>query len=163
MNRENKWHDWATPLTTGAFALSAVTGILLFFKVQFGLVKPVHEWLSWLLVIGAIFHVIVNRRPLMKYISKPLGKGILIIFFVLICASMLPLQDKKGKHPLAKVSDSIIQSPLSAVAQVANHQPDEAMNMLKSKGISVERMDQTIKEIATTNRTSPLRILDVIF
>ncbi len=151
-------HEWVTPITIGAFALSAVTGIMLFFKVQLGLVKPIHEWLSWLLVIGTIFHGIVNRQLFMKYISKPVGRGILIFFFLLICISMLPLGNRQ-KHPLAKVSDAVIQSPLWKVEQIANQEQGEAMNILKSKGISVERRDQTIKEIAASNRTSPLHIL----
>jgi len=55
MNDQNKMREWATPVTIGAFGLIALTGVMLFFKVQYGMVKPVHEWLSWLLVIGAVF------------------------------------------------------------------------------------------------------------
>lgn len=163
MKNEIKLREWVTPMTTGAFALSAITGIMLFFNVQLGFVKHAHEWLSWLLVIGAIFHVIVNRHVLVKYLSKPMGKVILVVFLALIGASVLPNGHDPGMHPLARVNETIIQSPLSSVALVANHEPEEAVNMLNLKGIYVERLDQTIIEIARSNRMSPVRVLDAIF
>jgi FtsH-binding integral membrane protein len=86
---------WVTPFTLGAFVLSAVTGILLFFKVHIGLIKPTHEWLSWLLVIAAVLHILLNYRPLMKTLSQPLGKALLVVFALLIGASFLPLGDQK--------------------------------------------------------------------
>ncbi len=168
MKNDFDLRKWATPVTIGAFALSAVTGILLFFNVRTGMVKPVHEWLSWLLVVGTMFHAIINRHGLMKYLSKPLGRGIMIFFALLICASLLPLGEGQGKsnsrgNPLARATDSLIRSPLTEVAQIADHEADEAVGLLKSKGINVERKDQTIQEIAAENRVNPLRVLDAIF
>ena len=80
-------HEWATPLTIGAFALSAFTGILLFFKIHLGLIKQAHEWLSWLLVFGTLCHLMVNWRSTVRYFSKPVGRGILFVFF---CSSVPP-------------------------------------------------------------------------
>jgi len=154
---------WATPVTTGAFALSAVTGILLFFHVQIGMVKVAHEWLSWIFVLGAIFHVILNRQVFMKYFSKPIARGIMIVFLVLICASLLPLGGGQRKSPVAKVTDSVVKSPLTEVAQISNRQPDEAVNALRARGISVDRTDQTIQDIAAQNHMNPVRVLDAIF
>lgn len=166
MKNDFNLRKWATPVTIGAFALSAVTGILLFFNVRAGMVKPVHEWLSWLLVVGVIFHAIVNRQCFVKYLSKPLGRGIMIFFALLIGASLLPLGEGQGKshsNPMARASDSLIRSPLTEVSQIADHEADEAVGLLKSKGISVERKDQTIQEIAAKNKMNPVRVLDAIF
>ncbi|MDD2465948.1 MAG: DUF4405 domain-containing protein [Desulfobulbus sp.] len=88
---------WVTPFTLGAFLLSAVTGILLFFKVHSGLIKPTHEWLSWLLVIAAVLHIVLNYRPLLKTLTQPLGKTLMVIFVLLIGVSFLPLGDQ-GEH-----------------------------------------------------------------
>jgi hypothetical protein len=163
MKNKNKLRDWATPITTGAFVLSAVTGIMLFFKLEFHLIKHMHEWLSWFLVIGTILHLIANGRASMRYLSKPTGKFILILFLLLTCASFLPIDVKHGEHPSKKISEAIIQSPLSEVAQIADHPLNEAINILKSKGIQAANQEQTIREIAAQNHTSPLAILDAIF
>ena len=87
---------WVTPFTTGAFFLSAVTGILLFFKVHYGLIKWSHEWLSWLLVIGVVLHIGLNYRPLIRTLVRPVGKAILVLFALLLLLSFLPIEG--GHH-----------------------------------------------------------------
>ncbi|MCE5212954.1 MAG: DUF4405 domain-containing protein [Deltaproteobacteria bacterium] len=163
MKNTNKLREWATPITIGAFALSAVTGIMLFFKVELGLIKPVHEWLSWLLVIGTILHLIANWKASVHYISKPVGKGILIFFLVLIFSAFIPLGGESKGSPVKKMVGSLIQNPLSEVALIADHNPDEAINILKAKGINVDNKEQTIREIAAKNNKSPIDVLNVIF
>ena len=56
----NVQRSWATPIAAGAFLLSAVTGVLIFFHVDSGLNKAAHEWLSWLLLGGVVLHVLAN-------------------------------------------------------------------------------------------------------
>lgn len=164
MKNESKLREWVTPLTIGAFSLSAATGIMLFFKVELSLVKPVHEWLSWLLVIGTALHLAVNWHPTVRYISKPIGAGILLIFLLLICVSFVPLGGgKRGGNPFIRITDNLAQAPLSTVAQVAKHGDQEVMDILKSQGIRAEGKDQTIREIATQNNKSPVEVLFVIF
>ncbi len=62
--------NWATPLAVGAFTISAVTGLLIFFDLELGIVEPVHKWLSWLLVTGVILHLISNWKQFTGYFSK---------------------------------------------------------------------------------------------
>ena len=163
MKSERKLREWATPITIGAFALSAITGIMLFFKAELGLAKPLHEWLSWLLVAGATLHLITNWRSTVQYVSKPIGKGVLTFFLLLICVSFIPLGGKQGGNPVKRIADTLIQNPLYEVAQVANHKPDEAMSILQSRGIYVESKEQNIQEIAAKNNKSPLEVLSMIF
>lgn len=163
MINENRLREWMTPATVGAFALSAVTGVMLFFKVKLGLIKPLHEWLSWLLVISAMVHLIINRHMFMKYISKPIGKGILFFFSVLICLSFLPLDNKKDNHPFVRISNTLAQASLSEVAKIAKHEPEEVIYLLESKGIHAESWQQTIQDIAMKNKKPPLSILNLIF
>ena len=54
---------WATPLTIGAFFPMAATGVLMFFHIDRGLTSGVHEWLSWLFLLGVAGHVMANFRP----------------------------------------------------------------------------------------------------
>lgn len=70
-------------MTIGAFILTAFTGIMLFFKIEPGLVKLVHEWFSWLLVICTILHLIANWRASVRYLSKSPGRVIPISFLLL--------------------------------------------------------------------------------
>jgi len=160
----NKLRGWVTPLTAGAFVLSAVTGIMLFFKINLGLVKFAHEWLSWVLVIGAVAHVFINWHVMARCVSKPLGQVIVTLFILLLGVSMLPLTgDKQKGHPFSRVSNAIVNAPLSAVAKTANHTPEEVISILKSKGIQVEGKEQTVQDIANRNNQNPVRVLDIIY
>jgi hypothetical protein len=160
---EAKLHDWATPFAIGAFCVSAITGIMLFFKVDLALIKPFHEWMSWVLLIGVVLHLVVNWRPFMQHVLSPVSRSIIAAFLLLICFSMVPLDDKRGGHPFHRVTDNIVQAPLGTVAQVAKHTPDEAIEMLRLKGINVEGKEQTVQDIALKNKKSPIDVLDIIF
>lgn len=160
----NNIRQWATPFTLGAFALTALTGILLFFKINLGLIKPAHEWLSWLLVIGTVFHLLVNWRPPVRYFTQPLGRGILFVFFLLICASLLPLDGgEKHRHPSTVIAEALLQAPLSTVAQVAKLKPDETIEILRAQGVFLARSEQTLQEIAADNNRRAMDILAMIF
>ena len=90
--------QWVTPLVTGSFLLSAVTGILLFFKIHLGLIKPFHEWLSWILVLASVLHIILNYAPLCKSLTPRLGRVIMVIFVLLTLGSLLPLGGDDNDH-----------------------------------------------------------------
>ncbi len=164
MMDSRKLQAWATPLTIGAFALSAVTGIMIFFHVQVGIVKVLHEWFSWCLVIGGLFHVLGSWQPFTRHFSRPLGKVIVAVFAVLIVVSFLPLGggQRKGMPP-QKLAGMLSNTPIAAVAVVAAHQPDELIKELASKGILIEGKEQTIREIAKANGKQNVEILDLIF
>ncbi len=155
---------WSTPLTIGAFALSATTGIMVFFHLGFGFAKVLHEWFSWLLVIGGIFHVIASWQPFVRYFSKPAGKAIMGFFGLLIVVSLLPFGGEHGEGaPPHKLAGFLAHVPFATVASVACHQPEELIKELKSKGVVVDRKEETIQEIAARNGKQNVEILNVIF
>lgn len=160
----SRLREWATPFTIGAFLLTALTGILLFFKINLGLVKPAHEWLSWLLIFGTAGHLALNWRPLVHSLSRPAGKIIVFVFIVLACASVLPLSvGKKRQHPVFSIAEVLAKAPLTAVAQVAHRSREETMAVLSSAGIRLVDGEQTIQEIADENGRRPLDVLTLLF
>lgn len=153
---------WATPITIGAFILTAVTGIMLFFRLDLGLTKVVHEWLSWFLVAGTICHVIANWTCMTGYLGSRLGRGVIAVFITITCACLVPLGDSHGENP-HKTSNILLHSSLSSVALAAGHKPDEALSLLRAKGIQAEGTDQNIADIARSNGKAPLYVLEIIF
>jgi hypothetical protein len=162
---QKKIRMWATPLTIGAFGLSAITGVMIFFRWDVGLAKVAHEWFSWFLVLGGLFHVIGSWQSFVRYFSKPAGKAIIGIFGLLIVASFIPIdKDNKGAGAhSSRVSKALFQVPFATMAAVAEHQPEELMKELKLNGISIERKEETIQEIAARNNKQGADILNVIF
>lgn len=148
---------WAGPLVIGSFAVVAVTGILLFFHVDIGLAKAAHEWLSLILVVGAVAHTALNWRPFLAYFRKPAGMAIIGVMLALGVASLgVSLVGSAGGHEhgppaMMAATRAMETSSLRVVAQVAKSSPEAIVEKLKTAGIQVRSADQTIGEIASEN------------
>ena len=78
---------WISPFVAVAFAVIAVTGLLLFFHVKNGSIMALHEWFGWLFVIAGAVHLLLNLRPLLAYLKQPaalvsLGVGLVLVAFL---------------------------------------------------------------------------------
>lgn len=165
MNKSLK--SWATPLACGAFTISAVTGLLIFFDIEMGLVEPVHKWLSWLLVTGVALHIISNWKQFTGYFSKKIGIGIIGASIVLVIASLLPIfgEDEEGEekgNPGKIAAQALESSSLETVALVIKTTPQLLVAELGKSGIVVKSTTLTINEIALNNGKNEKEILGTI-
>lgn len=146
---------WATPLAAGALLISAVTGLLLFFEFEKGLVKPVHEWLGWLLVGGALLHIAANWKAFTGYFSKRLAVVIFGVCALFTAASAMPFpgnDEHENEKRVARASAKALESSsLETVALVAGKGPDELIAALRKEGITVGSPSETIADIAAAN------------
>lgn len=154
--------SWATPLATGTFIILAVTGTLMFFKIETGLIGPVHEWLSWALIAGVALHIAANWKSFTGYFSrKPalsiIGTGLLIT----LISVFAPVE--KESNPRMNIIKAVESSSLEAVAGVAGEKSETIITKLSGKGITVETPSMTIKEIAAKNSKEEKDILGIIF
>jgi hypothetical protein len=160
--------NWVTPFTFGAFILCAVTGILMFFKIHIGLVKPAHEWLSWLMVVAAAFHLARNRRAFARALARPAAKAVAAVFFLLLGASLLPLGNDQGdagkrRRQTDQITEALTHAPLATVAKIANRMPEETLQILWGKGVKAQSMEQSIQEIAEENSQRAMDVLAILF
>jgi hypothetical protein len=51
---------WTSPFAIGAFILSVLTGLLLFFNAVIGISQSAHVLLSSMFVIAVVFHTVIN-------------------------------------------------------------------------------------------------------
>ena len=70
---------FATPFTTGLFAVSLISGVALFFHLGTGVFHSMHEWLSMVLIVPFVFHVWKNWLPLKLYFERGRLIGPLIV------------------------------------------------------------------------------------
>lgn len=162
----NTLNRWATPLTIGSFIITAVTGVLIFFHVNIGLVKPAHEWLSWLMVLGVAAHIALNWRPFARYfgVAKKLSLGIIVVCVALTVLSVAPLglDTAGGRPPMFKAAEVLNQAPLVQVAALAKQEPAAIIAKLKAKNIVVEDPSQTLTQIAKANSTDAMKVLNEV-
>jgi hypothetical protein len=133
---------WITPLTTGAFVLVGITGLLMFFNVRIELVTRAHEWLSPVFVVASLLHVWLNWGAMKAHLKRPLGVGIVAGFALLTLAALvLPIgHGKSGGHGEAEliarsVQPSLLHARVGLLAELAQIEPAEAIRRLEAVGL----------------------------
>jgi hypothetical protein len=159
-----KHKKWATPLTIGAFIVSGVSGMLMFLKINFGLLRVAHEWISVLLVIGGIFHIVGNFNPFKKYFtSKAALTCISVIVLVGVLAFAVPGDSHHGQPSFTDYSVTLQNIPLTVAAEISKTDCESVASHLSSHGIKVADTNQTINEIAKSNNKTTDNVLAIVF
>ncbi len=152
---------WATPLTMGAFILSGVTGVLMFFHLDTGLNKAAHEWLSWALVGGVGLHLAANWRAFSTYLRKPRAMAV-VGAFVAVLAGSFVISGEGGGSPVAAVMGGMGRAPVERVIALTGEDTAAGFARLKAAGIEATP-GQTIGALAGGDRGRQAEILKVIF
>ncbi|MCF8383819.1 MAG: DUF4405 domain-containing protein [Chlorobium sp.] len=160
--------SWATPLAIGAFIISGVTGLLLFFDIEIGLVEPVHKWLSWLFLGGILLHTASNWKVFTGYFSKKAGLGIIGTAALVTMLSLLPMfgedEEEHGKESTGKAAVQALESSsLETVALVLKATPEELAARLEKEGIDAANASMTIAEIAQKSGKDERMVLGALF
>lgn len=139
---------WATPLVVGAFALMAVTGTTLFFHVNSGLAKGMHEWAGWALLAGAGAHLAVNWRALKVYFRRPLALAIMGSGLAITAATLLPVGPAAEVGGPAAVLSAVAAAPVPVLAQLSRQTEAEVVADLVAAGFADATAHSTITELA---------------
>ncbi len=91
-----KLHTIATSLILASFLAVAVTGLLIFFKLSVGLIRPFHEITGLIFVIGSLLHIILHWKQIILLLKKPFPLILVIIFVVLTLIAVIAPADR---HP----------------------------------------------------------------
>jgi hypothetical protein len=153
---------WATPVTIGAFLLMAVTGVLMFFGVRGGLISEVHEWFSWLFLVGAVAHLFVNYRPLILHLRSRWGRVSIAAACLLMVAAVLPTGIQTGHRLHQAVEQAVVDAPLSTLASLAHVAPQDLESRLKAHGIAAT-MQQSARDLAERNGVDEREVIAIAF
>jgi hypothetical protein len=135
--------DWVTPIAIGAFLISAVTGVAIFFHIDTGLAKFAHEWLSWLLLIAVVLHVLVNLFGFKRYFTNWRSLTIMGVSVLIVVASFAISGGRgAGGPPHIKPARVLAQAPLSVLAQVAKITPEELRKRLAKAKLPAPTSDE---------------------
>ena len=139
---------WITPVVIGAFLLSTVTGVLMFFHLDSGLNKTAHEWLSWVMVIGVSLHVLLHMPAFKRYFSQTPGRVIMGAFALVLALSFIPAGGSAGSEPgFAPPVRALAKAPITVLAQVAGTSTDEVKGKLTAAGLTVANEQQSVADL----------------
>jgi hypothetical protein len=143
---------YATPLITGLFIVSAVSGTALFFHTSQSMFHEMHEWLSMLLLLPFVLHLWKNWRPLLNYAKR----RTLIIPLVASLAIAVPfavtgMTESHGGNPGFRTMSLLTQARLSDLAPILHTTPDALLAALKQHGYPAQSADETLDAIAAAS------------
>lgn len=149
-----------TSFTIALFLIISVTGVLMFFHIQSGPIRVLHEWLSIVFVVFGVLHVVVNWQVFLTYLKKPA----MITFFVLI--AILPLflignGNERGGNPIMGIMRNLEESSLTHIAPLFGMDESKAIATLQEHGIKIVSGQQTLHGIAEENAIRSFEILQI--
>lgn len=154
--------SWATPLTVGSFLLIAVTGVLMFFHLETGLNKLVHEWLGWALVLGVAAHLWLNWRAFTTYFKRPGAVAIMAAGGVLLLTSFVPVGATGGAVPIRAVLSGLAEAPISTLAEVVGKDTGQVLAALGASYPDATA-DQSLTDLAGGNAEAAVGLLGQVF
>lgn len=141
----------ATPLMTGLFAVSLISGVLIFVHAGPGWLHPAHEWLSVLLILPFALHIWRNWRPFMNYFKRALMPlSIAASLAALAIFGLAPMGQATGRSgpPQFALAETIISATPQAAAPVLGTTPQELVSKLRTAGFATADASMSMKESA---------------
>ena len=155
--------SWATPLVIGSFLIMGVSGVLMFFHLNTTLMKGVHEWAGWALLIGVVAHVVLNWRAFSTYFKRPLAAGIMGLGAVVLAATFLPVSAPQGGGDFTRTAMMALSGgQIETLATLSGSDTQTVLARLGATGIAATPAD-TPATLANGDREAEMQILSTIF
>ena len=141
---------YATPLITGLFLVSLVSGVALFFHIGPSAFHGMHEWLSMVLVVPFVLHIWKNWRPMTGYLRRaPMGIA-LALSVAAAAAFFVPTGQSEGRSgpPQFQLASAVMSAPVETVAPIFGATADGAVAQLQAAGFDGAKTGATLSEIA---------------
>jgi len=151
---------YATPLITGLFVVSTVSGIALFFHWIPPVFRAMHEWLSMLLLLPFVLHLWKNWNALLAYFRrKTIWLPLAASLVVAVPFAAMGLSGGPGGNPAFRAVGLLTQAPLSELAPVLETTPEALLADLEARGYPAASADATLSAVAAATGTPANELL----
>lgn len=146
---------YATPLMTGLFVVSLVSGLLLFVHVGPAGLHGMHEWLSLLLILPFALHVWKNWRPMTAYFRHAPMVVALAASAAMAGVFLLPAgaggEAGRVGPPAMQLGALVMQATPAEMAPVLDTTPEALVARLTAAGFAVTGPDMPLTEVAAAS------------
>ena len=145
---------YATPLTTGLFLVSLVSGVALFFHLGGQFFHVMHEWLSMVLIVPFVLHLRKNWRAFVTYFSSAPMAIALVASVAAALVFVVPAATgggRPGGPPQMALARLMLDATPEKVAPLLGIPSDQLIQRLKSAGFEKAAGTSTLAEIATAS------------
>lgn len=141
---------YATPLVTGLFLVSLISGLALFFHVGPSGFHGMHEWLSLLLILPFVLHLWRNWRPMTGYLRHAPMAVAAVLSVALSLPFFLGGASDGGARvgpPVMQLGQAVMQATPAALAPALGLSEAEVTARLAGAGL-MAAPGQSLREIA---------------
>lgn len=146
------FNRYATPLITGLFLVSLISGVALFFGVGQAYFHQMHEVLSMVLIAPFVLHIWKNWRALINYFKRPPFYIAMVLSLVAALAYVVPqigaAQTGRSGPPQFALASKMMSAPVSAVAPVLGLNADDMVSKLTAAGFTVSSSEESLSDVA---------------
>ncbi|MEB4591585.1 DUF4405 domain-containing protein [Candidatus Thiothrix sp. Deng01] len=156
---------FATPLVIGSFMLMAVTGVMMFFHLEAGIIKAAHEWLSWIMVLAVGVHVSMHWRSFSRYFTQKPAVAVVGLFATVLVASMLIQGGGERRGPPGgqmQAARVLLNAPLNQLAGVTGKTVEALQGQLQQVGLNASDANTSLEDIARQNQRNPVEVLNSV-
>lgn len=142
---------YATPLTTGLFLVSLISGVALFFHVGPSGIHGMHEWLSLLLILPFALHLWRNWRPMTAYL-RHLPMALSLAASVAAAGLFLLPTDEgasAGGPPAMRMGQRMLQATPAELADALKTTPQALVAALQAGGFAGAAPETTLADTAS--------------
>lgn len=158
---------YATPLITGLFLVSLVSGVALFFHFGQSTFHAMHEWLSMVLILPFALHLWKNWRPITCYLKRAplwiaLGASLMLaLVFTLPLGLGAPQPGPGGRPPQFAFAERMMQATPPEIAAVLGVEPAVLQAALATTAYAPPE-GATLSEIAAATGRSSSQVMTAL-
>lgn len=154
---------YATPLITGLFVISLVTGIALFFHICPTGFRPMHEWLSLVLLLPFVLHIWKNWRPFLAYFRRAPMLIALAGSLAVGALFLLPIGGADaGGPPQFVLAQKVLGGTVEQVAPLLGLTPADLTGRLTAAGFAVSDPEISLHQIAVSAGKSDAELAETL-
>ena len=152
---------YATPLITGLFLVSLVSGVALFFHWGQAWFHSMHEWLSMVLILPFVLHLWKNWRPMRSYLKRRpmwLALAASVAMAALFVIPTGSTTGSGGRPPQFAFAEAMMQATPAEIAAVLDTTPEAVTAGLQAAGITATA-DRSLRDSAAAGGQSTGQVM----
>lgn len=143
---------YATPLTTGLFLISLVSGVALFFHFGTSAFREMHELLSMVLIAPFLLHIWRNWRPFVSYFKRPpMAIALGLSLAAGIAFAWPAMTGATSVSPQVAMIELVVGGTPGQIAPLYGQTEEAFVATLKEKGFAAAEPGKPLTEIATAS------------
>jgi hypothetical protein len=151
-----------TPITAALSLVIGISGVMLFFHFEEGLVKGVHEWLGMAFAVAMLIHLALNWKTFKQHFRKPVAwVGTALVTFTSVIFLVGSLSQPKVS-PVRSIIHSIETTAIYDLAPVFKLSHLEISQRFDQAGVVTVTGRETIQELAGKSGVDPRRLIAVL-